>query len=102
MAHAPAVLGSFSCWRADAGLLPNRLRPASCQRVTERALLRLVLKRGGGHKMILPGLVALSHRKVIGTLSWWSPPHLDRTERTGAASVTRKRWSLLWMIRNRS
>jgi len=33
MTHAPALLGCFPCWRADAGLPSRGLRPAQCQGV---------------------------------------------------------------------
>jgi hypothetical protein len=54
MTHAPALLGCFPCWRADAGLPSHGLRPAQRQGVTERTLLRSVLEQRGRHKIILP------------------------------------------------
>jgi hypothetical protein len=60
MTYAPALLGCFPCWRADAGLPSNRLRPAQRQGVAERALLRSVLEQRGRHKIILPSPADLS------------------------------------------
>ena len=54
MTHAPALLGCFPCWRADAGPPSHGLRPAQRQAVTERILLRSVLEQRGRHKIILP------------------------------------------------
>ena len=62
MTHAPALLGCFPCWRADAGLPSHGLRPAQRQGVTERTLLRSVLEQRGRHKIILPNLADLSPR----------------------------------------
>jgi hypothetical protein len=62
MTHAPALGGCFPCWRADAGLPSDGLRPARRQGVAEGALPRPVLEQGGGHKIILPGLAVLSPR----------------------------------------
>jgi hypothetical protein len=60
----PGPPRGFPCWRADAGFPSDRLRPARREGVTEGALFRLVLEQGGGHTMILPSLVILSHRTV--------------------------------------
>jgi hypothetical protein len=60
MAHAPALRGCFPCWRADAGLPSDGLRPAQRQGVTERTLRRPVLEQRGGHKIILPSPAGLS------------------------------------------
>ena len=62
MTHAPALLGCFPCWRADAGPPSRGLRPAQCRGVTERTLLRSVLEQRGRHKIILPSLADLSPR----------------------------------------
>ena len=83
MTHAPALRGCFPCWRADARLPSDRLRPPRRQRVAERALLGLVLEQGDGHKMILPSLAILSRRIAIveGAEPWQAAHHHQSSAR---------------------
>ena len=69
MTHAPALRDCLPCWRADAGLPSNGLRPAQRQGVAEGALLRSVLEQGGGHKIIVSDLAALSPRTCRGSVA---------------------------------
>ena len=62
VSHPASALGSLACWRADAGL-PAHLSLARPERMAERAVLRLVIEHGDGHRMIMP-----AHRKVKRTL----------------------------------
>ena len=82
MAHAPAFRGCFPCWRADAGLPPDGLRPAQRQGVAERALRGPVLEQRGGHKIILPSPADLSPRTCRGSVAELLP-----------ATVNHSRWS---------
>jgi hypothetical protein len=69
MTHAPALRGCLPCWRADAGLPSNGLRPAQRQGVAEGALLRSALEQRGGHKIIVPSLAVLSPRTCSGSVA---------------------------------
>jgi hypothetical protein len=69
MTHTPALRGCFPCWRADAGLPSNGLRPARRQGVADGAMLRSALEQRGGHKIILPSLAVVSPRTCSGSVA---------------------------------
>src|SRR5580704_2177778 len=84
VAHAPAAFGSFPRRRADTGLPadPGLARP---QRVAERAVLRLVLKQGHRHKMIMPVslVLALVRRKDLTRSGWVTSVGVTSVRRDG-------------------
>jgi len=87
MTHAPALSRSLLCWRADARLPPDGVRPAQRQGVAERTLRGPVLEQRGGHKIILPSPADLSPVSAAGQSLSLLPATLNHSRRSESSAV---------------